>query len=84
MVLGYWMLWFGGGEWTDSVSDDENWILELRRGIWREPFNGADGPFVRNVTEAVVRMRPQKTRRAVRTQVTRSIRLGWGWSQRNE
>jgi len=47
--------------WRDrvgSVSDHENWILELCRCICRKPFDGPDRPFIRNVTK-----RPERSKR---------------------
>jgi len=39
------------GDWVGRVSDDENWVLKLRRGVRRESLNRANGPTIRIVTK---------------------------------
>ena len=48
--------------WTNRVSDNKDWDLELRRGVWREFFNGTNRPSIRSVAKTTVRTHPQKSR----------------------
>lgn len=61
---------------TNSVSNDENWVLELLGAVWGKPFNGTYGPFIRYISVgAVVKIYPEKIHPLVRTQESTCFRL---------
>ena len=63
---------------TNHIPDDEHWDLELRRGVWRNPLNRANGPIIRRVAEAnAVRWYLQGIVAPVHTQATKWHQLNW-------